>query len=243
MASYQQDIVKQSNDDPEWGPFDTWQEEWLRYQHTAYSMSGHPEHTLVRDKLLAYKYLDQSKPEVWKAQYYQTNFGLNPNDKQAYNMERSKICRAYLKSIIFTLKYYLTGIPPSWRWNYPYHVAPLPSDILFALRSTDLAKLSIFYEGTPYHPLEQLLLTVPITSNVFPTEYRPFQNWLPPTNAITLDRLNGDKYIYTEPILRGINEEKLLEEVKKVKLGSINKKRNQLNREEFVFINKKSKTE
>jgi 5'-3' exonuclease len=241
MNSYQQDIVKQANEPPEWGPFETWQDEWSQYQHTAYSMSGHPEHTTVRDKLLEYKYLDQSKPEVWKAQYYKTNFGLDPSNVQVYNMERSKICRAYLKSIIFTLKYYLTGKPPSWRWNYQYHVAPWPSDILIALRSTDLQKLGIFYEGEPYHPLEQLLLTVPITSSVFPIEYRVFQNWLPSTDTIILDRLNGDKYIYTEPVLKSVNEPKLLEEARKIKLGDVNAKRNRLNSEEFVFITKKTK--
>jgi 5'-3' exonuclease len=244
MCIFQQDLIRHTNEQPEWGPFEKWEDEWGQYQHTAYYLPGHPEHNKVRDQLLSFNYNDVTQHEKTKGHYYKVNFGLNPDgDKREYNIERAKICKTYIKSLIFTLKYYLSGKPPSWRWNYHYEVAPWPSDIFVALKNTDLKKLGEFYENIPYRSMEQLLLTVPPTSSVFPAEFRPFANWLPPTTNIVLDLLNGDKYIYAEPILRGINEPRLLEEIHKVPLTPANAKRNQVNRSEFIYNrNKKTKT-
>lgn len=236
MARFQQDIVKACNAEQEWGPFETWSEEWLEYQHTLFSKNGHPEHNAIKDRLLAFSYLDKQNTAKWKAQYYKANFGLDADsDPRTYNAERSKICRAYIKSIIFTMKYYLTSLPPSWRWTYPYHVAPWPSDCFIAMKGTDLSRLGNFVTGDPYYPLEQLLLTVPVTSAVFPPEYRRFERWLPPLNDMKLDLINGEKYIYAEPILRGINEPALLEEARKVPLSESSRKRNRLETQSFVF--------
>jgi len=230
MYNMQQEIIKHTQEQPQFGPFDAWEDEWSEYQHTPYQMPGHPEHSLVRDQLLSFSYHDTSQHETWKGQYYAANFDLKPNgDRQEYNNQRARICKAYLKSIIFTLKYYLTGKPPSWRWNYHYEVAPWPSDLFIALKKTDLKKLGEFYENVPYKAMEQLLLTVPPTSSVFPLEYRIFSRWLPGTSHILLDRVNGDKYIYAEPILRPVNEPRLLEETKKVQLTPVSVKRNRIN--------------
>lgn len=236
MSYYQQDIIKIVNEDPEWGPFESWTEEWLEYQHKPYYSPGHPEHNLVKEKLLSFSYHDPKQHNKWKGEYYKVNFGLNPHgDQKVYNIERSKICRDYLKCMIFTLKYYLNGKPPSWRWAYNYHVAPWPSDLFIALKNTDLNRLSQFYENRPYKPLEQLLLTVPVSSKVFPIEYRILKGWLPETNVIKLDRVNGEKYIYAEPKLRNVNEKGLLEEAKKIPLTKANAKRNRLGKSVYTY--------
>lgn len=229
-----QQIVKR---EPEWGPFETWEEEWLEYQHTPYNSPSHPEHELVRNALLKFKYSEIDKHEEWKGQYYKANFGLNPNDKRTYNTERTKICREYIKSLQFTIGYYLTGSPPSWRWNYPYEVSPWPSDLVFALRHTNLHRLNNFNKSYPYTSQEQLLLTVPISSKVFPDEYRILHKLLPSITR-TLDRVNGEKYIYAEPVLSEFDENGLLYEARKIKLQPDTHQRNQRVTKTLVFNRK-----
>jgi 5'-3' exonuclease len=166
----------------------------------------------------------------WKAQYYKKNFGFDSNDKKNYNFDKLKLCRTYIKSLMFTLQYYINSSPPSWRWNYQHHVAPWPSDLLIAIRNSDFEVLDNFSISYPYTPLEQLLLTVPITSKAFPQEYKcnTIKQMLPNTDNISIDRINGDKYIYAEPILSDIDEYKLLDYSRKIKLNPENKKRNQV---------------
>lgn len=234
MSYYQNHINESLKKEPEWGPFETWEEEWLQYQHTPYHVPGHPKHDEVKEKLLEFDYSDVKKHNLWKDQYYQKNFGLNPQDEN-YNMEKLKICRTYVKSLLFTLQYYLNGIPPSWRWNYPYEVAPWPSDIVISLRTTDLNRLAYFHPDTePYSSQEQLLLTVPITSKVFPEEYKVLQQYLP--NFLEdLDRVNGEKYIYSEPVLEPINEYVLLDEARKIRLNPDTYNRNKKTDKIYVF--------
>ena len=172
----------------------------------------------------------------WKAHYYMKNFGFDSKDKKNYNFDKLKLCRTYIKSLMFTMQYYLNSSPPSWRWNYQYHVAPWPSDLLIAIRNSDFEVLDNFTLGQPYTSLEQLLLTVPMTSTAFPQEYRndTIKNMLPDTQNISIDRINGDKYIYAEPILTNIDEFKLLDFARKIKLNPDNKKRNQVGTSLFV---------
>lgn len=217
-----------------WGPFEDWQEEWLELQHTPYKSPSHPEHELVRDKLLEFKYSNIDKHEEWKGQYYAANFGLNPDDTNNYNIARTRICRTYIKSLLFTLGYYLTGSPPSWRWSYPYEVSPWPSDISFALRHTNISKLNNFRKSFPYTSQQQLLLTVPMTSKAFPDEYRVLHKLLPSIKH-DLDRVNGDKYIYSEPVLHEFDETKLLRQARKIRLKPDTQKRNQIITKTLIF--------
>jgi 5'-3' exonuclease len=268
IKDYQTYIKQECNKEPNWGPFPEWSEEWLQYQHTLYSESGHPEHPLVRDELISFgnfefditkvgktnftkendtkakEYSIEEKrkwendmKESWKAAYYKRNFGLDASDTRSYNFERTKICRAYIKGIIFTMNYYVNGFPPSWRWTYPYHVSPWPSDIMICLRNTDFKLLSNFNIGNPYTSLEQLLLTVPMSSVAFPKEYirKDISDLLPDIKSpMKIDRLNGDKYIYCEPILKDIDEGKILQLAKKIPLSEASKKRNLLRRTEYI---------
>lgn len=242
MKEYQDYMQHLYSKPPEWGPFDKWEDEWLEYQHTTYCQPGHPEHDLVREEMSKFIY-DQAelskRDNALKSQYYIKNFNLRPpplGDIQTYNSERSQICRSYVKSILFTLQYYLNGTPPSWRWTYPYHVAPFASDILIALRFMDLNLLGTFALGEPYKALEQLLLTVPVQSPAFPQEYKPLGGMLP-NGIVRMDRMNGEKYIYAEPILTPINEPKILSEAQSILLGTNSKRRNQLGTTEYIHTN------
>lgn len=74
-------------------------------------------------------------------------------------------------------QYYLTGCP-SWRWYYPFHYAPYPSDLcayLESLTTTEVTEIAPsgaitkanvkielnFEEGEPLTPLQQLMAVLP----------------------------------------------------------------------------------
>lgn len=226
MRDYQMNIVsKLSQPAEQWGPFQNWEEEWSKYQHTYYYSSNHPDVNKCRNDFLHFKYLEADHKHEWKLQYYNYHFGYEDD----YNHFRSITCIKYLKSLIFTLRYYLNSRPPSWRWNYPHHVAPWPSDILVVLgKIKDMHSISNFVDNgiaDIYTPIEQLLLTVPKqdTRGMFPQEYLPLTKFLPTITDLTLEIVSGEKYIYAEPRLPQFNELVLLREAKKIKLSKNSK--------------------
>ena len=177
--------------------------------------------------------IDYSKEKhVWKKQYY--NYFFDMKNKN-YNNERSKICIDYLKSWKFTFEYYMSGTPPSWTYYYPYRVAPFISDIITNLRfqNNNLNNLE-FTLGTPYTPLQQLLIIMPPQmKNNLPKEcvkiMNKFKEYFPTT--FKLDALAGLIYIYSEPLLTEFNEKEVLDELEKTKskLTNAEKNRNSLN--------------
>ena len=218
----------------DWGPFQNWEDEWGQFQHTPYANPSHPEHSLVREELLALKYIDEEAHERWKKEYYSKNFGIDVKNKKVYNYERSRICRTYIKSLLFTFRYYTDNEPPSWRWVYPYEVAPWPSDLVITMKKTDLQTLAEFHKSRPYRPQEQLLLTIPGTSSVFPREYISLIAQLP-QSVNDIDRINGDKWIYAEPLMDEIDEKKILQDSRKIHLQPETYRRNRFNNKLFVF--------
>jgi 5'-3' exonuclease len=237
MREYQNNIVNSLKQPPEpWGPFENWEEEWSQYQHTYYFNPSHPESDQCKDDFLHFGYSDSGHKHEWKMQYYSYFFNLdNDIDDREYNKFRTSVCVKYLKSLIFTLRYYLNSRPPSWRWNYPYNVAPWPSDILIVLNKIrDIRNISDFMSNGVhdiYTPLEQLLLTVPKqkTSGMFPKEYQSVIRMLPTVDSIQLEYVSGEKYIYSEPRLPTFNENMILKETKKIKLTGEAELRNRLN--------------
>ena len=65
------------------------------------------------------------------------------------------------------LEYYYRGVA-SWNWYYPYHYAPMASDL------TDLAPIPVaFTYGAPFRPYEQLLAVQPSSScRLLPAPYQ-----------------------------------------------------------------------
>ena len=248
MRDYQMSVIsKLSQPVEQWGPFQNWEEEWSKYQHTYYYQPNHPDSSECRDDFLHFRYVEPDHKHEWKMQYYSYHFGIESNiidDKKEYNKFRTIICVKYLKSLIFTLRYYLNSRPPSWRWNYPHHVAPWPSDILVVLNKIkDMRDPSISYFvnngiSDVYTPLEQLLLTVPKqdSTGLFPKEYFPLTKLLPTVETISIEMVSGEKYIYAEPRLPPFNELLILSESKKIKLSPETKKCNRLNFNLFKVV-------
>jgi hypothetical protein len=100
----------------------------------------------------------------------------------------------------------------------------------------DFNVIGTFALGEPYKALEQLLLTVPVQSAAFPQEYKVLSGMLP-NGIVRMDRMNGEKYIYAEPILTPINEPKILQEAQNISLGTSSKRRNQLGTIEYTHTN------
>jgi 5'-3' exonuclease len=204
-----------------------------RYTHLEVCNPDHPQY----NKYFAeFKKVDYSKSyEEWKEAYYNFYVGINKNDPDEYLDKRMDIVKNYLESIMFNLKYYFQGCP-SWQWHYRFRIAPLLSDVKYALENSLINPNELAFEqGEPYTPFQQLMLILPpqmsflvpkvlqpimtddkfLCTQFYPTEFR-------------IDVTNGIKIEYSEAILPEIDEEHLITIVKKQeeKLTVEEKKRN-----------------
>lgn len=81
---------------------------------------------------------------------------------------RRAVTEAYVRGLHWVLQYYYRGVA-SWDWFYPYHYAPMASE-LTALHSVAVS----FTPGKPFLPYEQLLAVQPSSScNLLPAPYQP----------------------------------------------------------------------
>ena len=200
-----------------------------------------------KENMFYHEYKDEFKKinyfeekHIWKRQYYEYFF---PIEKKNYNQERSKICMEYLKSWRFTFEYYLQGLP-SWNFYYPYRVAPFVSDLVTNLKfpNSNMNKIE-FVLGEPYTPLQQLMIIMPPQmKKSLPKECVKIMNKKAlkdnfPT-TFKLDVVAGLKYIYSEPLLKDIDEKTILDELAKItdKLNNAEIRRNTLmDEKEFEF--------
>lgn len=92
----------------------------------------------------------------WKKAYYRNKFKINYDTPGAVNAVRN----SYIEGLQWVLHYYYTGVA-SWSWFFPYHYAPMISDLV------DLHEVPIHFElGQPFRPFEQLLAVLPPQSYV-----------------------------------------------------------------------------
>lgn len=190
----------------------------IRYDHYEYYSKLHPQFDKYKP---IFEKFDFGKPKhIWKPIYYEHFFGIKPNILPEYNIFRTKICKNYLESLIFTLKYYFEGIP-SWSWYYQFRAPPTASDLL-----TNLSKFNkdindtLFQLDEPFKPFTQLMMILPPQmGNLLPKSYHNLmKNELLQYYPIgfELDVVMGGKHIYSEPVLPYINEHHLLKEIEKV---------------------------
>lgn len=107
-----------------------------------------------------------------KGRYYYDKFGMTPFDTE----EHVALRKAYLEGLVWNLKYYWQGCP-SWDFYYPYHYAPMMSDMV-GLEDL-LHEIQSTYEssdgalGAPLRPVEQLLACLPPShAHLLPEPYR-----------------------------------------------------------------------
>ena len=190
-----------------------------------------------------YKTIDYTlDPEIWKSQYYDYYFDIKQENGSEYYTYRETICMKYIESLVYTLQYYLVGIP-SWRWYYPFRASPLPSDILHFMKNKSLN--FIFSKGKPFEPLEQYMMLLPYDyRNLLPKQLQdlitdlnyPFYPYYP--SDFKVDFLLKEKFNYAEPIIPDFDDKLFDTPISKKKFGELsktNKNRNEMNDEPYVF--------
>jgi 5'-3' exonuclease len=191
-----------------------------RYEHLQVCSTDHP---LFKKYHEEFKKVDYNKKyEIWKEEYYKYYLNIDKSNEDEYFNMRINLVKNYLESVMFNLKYYFQGCP-SWQWHYKFRVSPLLTDIHYVLENNIIDMNNIeFTEGSPYTPFQQLMLILPPQMDfLIPSVLRPIMtdDKLLCTQFYPIDfRIDvtvGQKTIYSEAILPEIDEELLIETVKK----------------------------
>jgi hypothetical protein len=75
--------------------------------------------------------------EGWKARYYQHKL---PHDSS------HNVALHYVRGLIWVMRYYYQGCC-SWKWFFPYHYAPFPSDLANCIQNSKVFLLFSFCLG------------------------------------------------------------------------------------------------
>ncbi|KAJ2724499.1 5'-3' exoribonuclease 2 [Coemansia sp. Benny D115] len=169
----------------------------------------------------------------YRSRYYNLKFHIAEDDKKEINL----IAEHYVRGLCWVLRYYYQGCG-SWNWYYPYHYAPLASDLV----DVDMMDTS-FEMSAPLRPYEQLMSVLPASSrHNLP---KPFGHLMTSPDSPIIDfyptdfplDLNGKKFLWQAVILLPfIDPKRLLEAVVKEypKLTPEEVIRNQLGQEILV---------
>ena len=98
-----------------------------------------------------------------KDRYYQDKLRIHTRDPAG--MRNAVV--SFIQGLHWVLEYYYRGVV-SWGWYYPYHYAPMASDM------TNLGPISVHFErGEPFTPFQQLLAVLPAASHkLLPKPYQ-----------------------------------------------------------------------
>ena len=190
----------------------TWMSEYSKLQNSYYFKEDHPQYAQYGSMFKKINYEDEKAK--WKERYYQHFFGIETANSYEYKYNVKIISLQYVKSLIYTLYYYLDEIP-SWTWFYPYRMAPFPSDVQSALHNIDdINSIFKFDKDMPFKPFDQLMMVLPPQNDILPKSYRKLmkdeilKEYYPET--FELDILAGEKFIYSEPLLPDIDVAKVM---------------------------------
>ena len=104
--------------------------------------------------------------QAWKDTYYREKLGLKIGEAAPLK----EIRQAYFDGLNWVLRYYYRGVA-SWTWYYPYHYAPMASDLCNGMGGLT----SEFDYGEPFRPFEQLMaVQPPSSSKLLPEPFRHF---------------------------------------------------------------------
>ena len=111
-------------------------------------------------------------PLAAKKKYYMEKVGFDI-ESEAGQERRRVMMKKYLEGLQWVLYYYYKGAP-HWRWYYPFHYAPMISDLGsnivrdFLSSKTVISEFEVDFncpaEDRPYTPFQQLLCIMPLKS-------------------------------------------------------------------------------
>ena len=215
-----------------------------RFDNLDFNSQYHP---FREDFVSTFKKVEYTEPmAAWKPKYYQHFFNIDTQNKQEFNEMRKLISVKYLESLIFTIEYYLIGVP-SWSFYYPFRNAPLLNDFYFNIKFMSDINDIFIPVGEPVKPFTQLMMIYPVQLKTeLPVLYRPVMTDLKYgcvqfyPKDFELDVLIGDKFIYSEPILPNIDQKKLVGVLKQLEdnLPAADKKRNKITNDVLTVISK-----
>ncbi|RNF21897.1 putative 5'-3' exonuclease [Trypanosoma conorhini] len=107
--------------------------------------------------------------EEYKEHFYSEKHGFEKGwDPHGKDMTELKL--HYVEGLLWVMGYYYQG-PPSWKWFFPHHYAPMASDLV---NLPAIAEKVEFDPGTPFLPHQQLLAVLPPMSyRSMPRAYWP----------------------------------------------------------------------
>jgi len=177
-----------------------------------------------------------------KAYFYQTKIDIDITSEDGMKA-RKKMLKKYLEGMQWVLFYYYKG-SPHWRWYYPYHYAPMISDLGINivqdfLGTTTISNFEIDFNcpqnSQPYTPFQQLLCIMPQRSfKLLPDEYavipKIMSSEFPTQFNVDLNgKTNAWEAIVLIPFvdeIEVINQEKKLFEIEGMKLKESDQIRN-----------------
>ena len=108
--------------------------------------------------------LEEGGIDRWKEIYYREKLELKVGEPAPLKELR----QAYFEGLNWVLRYYYRGVA-SWTWYYPFHYAPMASDL-----SSGLGQLTASFDyGIPFRPFEQLLaVQPPASATLLPEPFR-----------------------------------------------------------------------
>lgn len=211
-----------------------WEVEMSRFQHEEYYSPSHP-------------YFNRFNRVFDRINYFEPDWNEKYNQHFFENEDLDDVCKLYLQSLKFCLKYYFES-PPSWTWFYPYRAAPTMKDFANYIekRMKDDPYLEVqFDKGFPCTPFEQLMLILPKSSfKLLPKslniEKGDVLEEYYPRNFI-LDIVQGTKFIYSEPILPDIPIDKIREKIANQghNFTDLEKERNKVRSKPYIYKPKK----
>jgi 5'-3' exoribonuclease 1 len=105
----------------------------------------------------------EAKHHNFKKEYYYEKMKIDISKPE----ELRPLVSAYIRGLQWVLYYYYRGIQ-SWGWYYPYHYAPMLTDLV------DIADFSMEFEfGKPFLPFQQLMGVLPkLSGDLVPPAFR-----------------------------------------------------------------------
>ena len=211
-----------------------YEKEVSRFDHYGIHSPHHFLHDTYAEDFMKIDYTKDH--DKWKKDYYKFYMGVDPSSV-GYKDYINNVCERYLKTLYWSIQYYASGCP-SWSFHYGFRVSPMPSDVLNFIieKGFDLNAVE-FDMGKPYTPYQQLMLILPpqmkhiVPKSLGNLMTDPKKLLVPyyPIN-FRVDATVGLKWMYSEAILPEIDDDFLLDIVKKEekKLTGLEKEMNRV---------------